>query len=964
MWIWIGVMVAAVVWLLRYRRRRRPERPRVKERPARVEAPSRVAAVPVQGLSQAEAEARRVEGQSNDIQLEPPRSSSDIWRENTFSIFNLNLVGLAVAVWVFGKPFDALVTVGVLILNIGLNVGQELLAKRRLDKLLVLTRPKGAVIREGKLRFVDPDEIVVGDALVVGPGDYLLVDGEVLGDGQITVDESLLTGEAATLAKRAGDTVYAGSYCLAGRAAYEAKKIGAERLVATLASGAKGATRQLTELQRLMDLILRVLLALVAAFSIIVLAEYYLFRSAILDEAYLNVLSIVFGIAPAGLFFGVVVGYAIGARDMARKGALIHRSQSVESLAYVDVLCFGTTGTLTGTEVHLDYIDPPPDREGLAEDRIQRILADYVYSTAATSSPIIRSLSDAMAGNRRPVLDEAPFLSLHGWSAIGFDDVDLQGTYVLGDPETVRQNLVVDIAPPQAEAEPKSEAEGTPKPSIWKRFWNRAGGLLGRSDQVSDSDAPQDRSSLAMADQPASDPPRVASEEQATADLKPSGEETQKPTAFRRLLNRAQRVIRREQEPSEEDTTTEAASEQLVLVFAYRPDVTPLQDGGGRARLPVDLVPLCYVRLSEEIRPEARETVKAFTEAEVAVKILSADHPDIVATTARALGLGEDEDIPLGVVSGRDLNPLEESKFARTVEQTTVFGHLTPQLKGEVVRALRRQGRYVAMVGSGVDDVSTLMQADLAVAMQGGSQAALGAADIVLLEDSLEGLGGVLRGGERIVNGTLNIMKLSLTQITYMVLVLIAMSALNIGLIYHPSQGSIIAMATLTIPAVALSFWAPARAIPEGGLGGSLARFVLPAAMTTSVAALVVYLVVQTTTHDVAYAQLAVTYTLTACGLLLFVFVQPPTRAWMLGQAATIDRRPAFVAAGLMIVFVLFAGTRLADFFFKLTALREPAHYLFVGVVVLVWAFALLLIWRTRLLERYLNIDFDQRTRA
>jgi hypothetical protein len=65
-----------------------------------------------------------------------------------------------------------------------------------------------------------------------------------------------------------------------------------------------------------------------------------------------------------------------------------------------------------------------------------------------------------------------------------------------------------------------------------------------------------------------------------------------------------------------------------------------------------------------------------------------------------------------------------------------------------------------------------------------------------------------------------------------------------------------------------------------------------------------------------------------------------------------------------MIVFLLFAGTRLADFLFKLAALREPTHYLLVSIVVLVWAFALLLIWRTRLLERYLNIDFDQRTRA
>jgi magnesium-transporting ATPase (P-type) len=960
MWIFMGAVVAAVVWLWRRRSRRRPERPRIEERPARREAPARAAPVPVRGLSEEEAEARRVEVQSNDIQFEPPRSSSDIWRENVLSIFNLNLVGLAIAIWIFGKPLDALVTVGVLLLNIGLNVGQELLAKRRLDELLELTRPKATAIRGGKLRFVDPNDIVVGDALVVGPGDYVMADGAVIGDGQLTVDESLLIGEAGALGKRAGDVVYAGSYCLGGRAVYEAKKVGVDRLVSKVATEVKSTTKQLTELQRLMDLILRVLLALVAVFSILVLAEYYFFRRAVLDETYLNVISLVFSIAPAGLFFGLVVGYAVGARDMARKGALIRRSQAVESLAYVNALCFGATGTLTGTEVHLDSIDPPAGREGLAEDRVRRILADYVHSTGATSSPIFRTLSDAMAGNRRPVVDEAPFLSLHGWSGIAFDDVDLRGTYVLGDPEIVRHSLIVDITTPHPDTEPEAGEEESEKQSVWTRLRNRAGGLLGRSDQVSDSDAPQAQASLEMVEQPLVSPSQTVGEEQATADPDQSREEPQQPSAFRKLLHRARRLVRREQEPSEEDTATKAATEQLVLLFAYHPDVSPLQDNAGQARMPRDLVPLCFLRFSEEIRPEARDTVKAFTEAGVAVKILSADHPETVAATARALGLGDGEESPLYTVSGSDLQSLGEAEFARTAEQTTVFGHLTSQLKGQVVRALRRPGRYVAMVGGGVDDVSALMQADLAVAMQGGSQAALGVADIVLLEDSLEGLSGVLRGGERIVSGTLNIMKLNLTQIAYVVCLLIAISALNTGLLYHPSQGSIIVMATLTIPAVALSFWAPSRALPEGSLGGSLARSVLPAAITMSVAALVVYLMVQTTTQDVDYAQLAVTYTLTACGLLLFVFVQPPTRAWLLGQSSTIDRRPALLAAGLMVIFLLFAPTRLADVFFKLAALREPTHYLFVGVVVSVWALALLLIWRTRLLEWYLNINFDR----
>ena len=188
-WVWIAILVAVaglagavVAWLWRRRLARRPSPP---------PPPIRV-----QGLTEAEAEARRLEGQDNVIEVKPRRTKQEIWRENAYNIFNLNLVGLAIAQLLLGRPLDALLSVGTMALNIGINLFQEMFSRRRLSEIELATRPRATVIRDDRVRSIDPREIVLGDALIIGPGDQVLVDGELIGEGQIVVDESLLSGQS------------------------------------------------------------------------------------------------------------------------------------------------------------------------------------------------------------------------------------------------------------------------------------------------------------------------------------------------------------------------------------------------------------------------------------------------------------------------------------------------------------------------------------------------------------------------------------------------------------------------------------------------------------------------------------------------------------------------------------------------------------------------------------------------
>ena len=176
-----------------------------------------------QGLSSAEAERRRAQGLGNDMPVKSSRPITAILRENVFSLTNLILFGIMIALVLVGKAEDAFVTGGVVLLNVALGVFQEIRAKRQLDRIALLTRPRATVIRDGEERAIDPSAVVAGDAVLVRPGDQIVVDGTLLTDSRIDVDESLLTGESDHVPKERGAPVLSGSFCVSGSGVYLAE---------------------------------------------------------------------------------------------------------------------------------------------------------------------------------------------------------------------------------------------------------------------------------------------------------------------------------------------------------------------------------------------------------------------------------------------------------------------------------------------------------------------------------------------------------------------------------------------------------------------------------------------------------------------------------------------------------------------------------------------------------------------
>jgi len=427
-----------------------------------------------------------------------------------------------------------------------------------------------------------------------------------------------------------------------------------------------------------------------------------------------------------------------------------------------------------------------------------------------------------------------------------------------------------------------------------------------------------------------------------------------------------------------------------VLLFAYNPAVSPLYDDEDRPQLP-PLTPLGLISFSDELRPHLKETLRGFIRAGVELKIISGDNPDTVAALAKQAGLpGE-----IRVVSGPQLGGMDDATIDKIANAVTVFGRITPDQKERLVDALKRQGKYVAMIGDGVNDVLSLKKANIGIAMESGSSATRGVADIVLLEDSFNALPPAFLEGQRIINGMQDILRLFLTRTSYVALLIISTAMIGSGFPFIPTHVSLLVTLTIAVPTFALALWARPGNTRQQSLLRSIGHFVMPAAFTIFFFGFLIYLgtlatvVLQTDMSQVSMqqiddfidlngidymgetdaqlragylleyavlnAQTALTTFTILAGLMLIVFVEPPTHWWVAGDQFSGDWRPTILAGVLLGVFILVKALPFTRDFFILLILPWWGYALLITITV-VWALVLRHIWRNNVLGLLLGL--------
>ena len=794
------------------------------------------------GLSDREAAERRSRGLGNVLPPATGRTYREIVRDNVFTFVNGVIFVMGLALVALGQWSDALVSVGVVTINVLVGLVQEVRAKRVLDRIALLTRPRARVMRDGGERAIDPADVVLGDVLIARPGDQIVVDGRIAGTGHIDVDESFVSGESEPIAKRDSDEVLSGSFCLAGMAAYEAIRVGEASYANRITVGARAPRRALTPLQRHVDLVVRVILFVAVSFGIILVASAVIEGQPAVEVVRLAV--VVLGLVPNGLFVAIAAAYAMGAVRMASKGALVQQTNALESISNVDVLCLDKTGTLTSGRLVFETLEPFHVDEAAA----RAILGDFVTSVSAFDRTT-EALARSCEGRGRALADEVPFTSELRWSALAFADSG-ESPLLLGAPETLRARL-----------------------------------------------APED----------ATDVERASS----------------------RLAARGLRV----------------------LLLARTRDLIALRDAQGHPVLPDHLVPIAVVALRDELRPEVRETLARFAQVGVAIKVISGDHPETVAAIAASAGI----DALGGIATGADIEGTEGEGLRQFAAEHSIFARIAPHQKERLVQAMREDGRYVAMVGDGVNDVPSLKRADLSIALHGGTQAARAVADLVLLDDSFAALPIAFREGQRILQGMQDVLRLFLTRITFMALLIAAAALVDAGFPFTPKQTALLTLLTVGIPTIALA--AIARPTPHvrERLVGSLIRFVVPAAWSLALIALLMFVAYTAFEDSVERARSALTTFSILCGLVLVLFAAPPTQHFTGGEANVAGWPTAALVLPLLSAFAWVIAAPERSAFFDLGAL-QGTDLVVAAAACALWATALRYIWREQLLERALGI--------
>lgn len=812
------------------------------------------------GLTHDEVLRRRAAGQGNNVKIKTSRSYWEIFQENLITFINMVFFSLSAIMIALRRYGDAILVAVVILTGVIIGIVQEIWAKQKLDEIALLQRPTASVIREGKELEIVPDDLVLGDFIALRSGDQILVDGIIVGEGKVEVDESLLTGESDLIVKTEGDQMFSGTTCVSGMAYFEATQVGTHTVAYKLITGARSFRKVLTPLQREINVVIRALL-MVSCFLWLLVGISFFSRTYSFADIVQHA-AVVAGLVPAGLLIAITVAYGTGAVRMLGQDVLIQQANAVESLSHVDVLCVDKTGTLTANQINLHSVHPI----GISDLDLRKIMGDYAHNTTAPNKTS-EALAIACPGTPKTVNAEIPFSSARKWSAIALNQPDStenanKTAYILGAPEMLEDAI-------EYTKEMRSVLdEGTVQGLRVLMF-----GECAATDWMND----------------------------------------------------------------------EACTLPLIK-------------------------PLGILYFSDQLRTNVAETLSQFRAAGVELKVISGDNPDTVASIARQAGLPIDDD--LKIVSGLDLTAMGEAEFRQTALSATIFGRITPEQKAALVKALRDQKRYVAMIGDGVNDVLSLKQANLGIAMESGSKATRSVADIVLLKDSFASLPQALLEGQRIHNGIRDSLALFLVRIGCVTILIFSIAMVTDSFPLLNKQSALLALYGVGLPTAAFPLWAiPGVVQKRRSLMRSLLHFIVPATITMTIVALFVYLLflvraildlppgARISAADYTLPRTALVTVLVFCHLLLLPFLKPPTQFFVGGgEPVCKDWRygiSAIVLTGLTLITLL--NPVLRDFF-ELATL-SGADIVFLLAVALEWGLILRVLWRSRFFDRFLGID-------
>lgn len=721
------------------------------------------------------------------------RSVLSIVRANVFTLFNAIIFVAMVVVLATGSWKDAVFGF-VILINTGIGVVTELRAKHTLDRLSILVASRSIVRRDGKNVFINHCDIVLGDLLWVRAGDQVPADVQVLESWGLEMDESMLTGESATVRKAAEDLVYSGSTAVSGVALTRVTAVGSNSYAAKLAAQAKVYTKTISDLSRGINTILKWMTIVVVPLCILLVWSQIskvggfalAWQTGHWRSAVVSAVAGVVGMIPEGLVLLTSLNFAVAAMRLARKKTLIQELESVETLARVDCLNLDKTGTITDGGIAFVGVD---------------LLDDNLSDVAKQSSAVAFDLNDGLRGFVNQALfdlsnEENPNATgIAIMEGLGSKDTFSKG---LNDKNVENQGVssgrIINNRLPFSSSRKWSAINYKHKDGSFETWYMGAPEVLVSAicefRDCSDGNSDSNYSNM-------------RSHEQFDRILHSVNEYAQK----------GERVL----------LLALDDSDSCDYTFSDSPIIS------SNAR------PVALVRCSEKIRSDARQTLAWFRQQGVRCRVISGDNPITVAAVAEKVGLTGDSK-PVAM-DARNL-PKDVNQLSQVLENVDVLGRVLPDQKKAIVQALHAKGHVVAMTGDGVNDTLALKEADLGVAMGNAAPAAKAVAQVVLVDSRFSHLPDVVARGRQVMANMERVAGLFLVKTVYSALISAGVVLLGLHFPYLPRHITYIGSLTIGIPAFLLALAPNSRRYIPGFLH-RVVRFALPNGVAVAISVLV-----------------------------------------------------------------------------------------------------------------------------
>lgn len=392
----------------------------------------------LKGLSNKEVEEQIQKGNENVIRNNNLKSNKQIIFENVFTLFNLYNLIIAIALFCV-KAYTNMFFFLIITINVLIGIIQEIHGKNMVKKLSILTASKTTVIRNGKEEKIEVEKIVLGDIILLAQGDQIPSDSYVI-EGEVEVNEALLTGESNLILKSKDDKLLSGSYVVSGKCYAKVEKIGEDNFANQIINATKKTKENNSELINSMKKVTKFTSFVIIPVGVFLFIQAYFVRETNLAQSVIATSAGLLGMLPKGLVLLITIALESGVIKLAKKNVLVQELYSIESLAHIDTICLDKTGTITTGKMKVSRIEMY--NEKVLPKTFNEMMTAFVNGMEDNNATF-KALQDYFKGDMvYEKIDNIPFSSERKWSSISFKK---EGSIIVGAPEKLFEKSKIEM---------------------------------------------------------------------------------------------------------------------------------------------------------------------------------------------------------------------------------------------------------------------------------------------------------------------------------------------------------------------------------------------------------------------------------------------------------------------------------------------------------------------------------------